>query len=240
MSEIVLSDELLKIYYDFKNGSYRGSNNKLTRLLLYYREHHTNVEQLKRVGIDDGGLEQTLSGSGHVSGSVEELCWETKYKLILDLKKSDYPYLNIMKDEIEATYTATYKNTSRKKTIEHIKALCRDAKFIFIYGKYISGNNSLLRNIAGLLPDNVTIINGKIKGKQNGQSDIQQWSQSDIDYLKRLKPNLKIRQDTKQTYSGFHDRYLLIDNKMEIILTSGFDHLFSDSGDFTCIIRPVV
>jgi len=33
------------------------------------------------------------------------------------------------------------------------------------------------------------------------------------------------------------DRYLLIDNNIEIILTSGFDNLFDENKDFTYIVR---
>lgn len=36
-----------------------------------------------------------------------------------------------------------------------------------------------------------------------------------------------------------HDRYLIVDDKLEIILTSGFDHLNDSSGDFTYIVRHV-
>lgn len=36
-----------------------------------------------------------------------------------------------------------------------------------------------------------------------------------------------------------HDRYLIVDDKLEIILTSGFDHLNDTSGVFTYIVRYV-
>ena len=38
-------------------------------------------------------------------------------------------------------------------------------------------------------------------------------------------------------FLNLHDRYLIIDNKIEIILTSGFDYLFDNSKDFTYIVR---
>jgi len=36
-----------------------------------------------------------------------------------------------------------------------------------------------------------------------------------------------------------HDRYLIIDGKIEIILTSGIDYLFSDDKECTMIVRKV-
>lgn len=40
-----------------------------------------------------------------------------------------------------------------------------------------------------------------------------------------------------QNFKNLHDRYLIIDNKIEIILTSGIDNLIDDSKDFTYIVR---
>ena len=39
-----------------------------------------------------------------------------------------------------------------------------------------------------------------------------------------------------QNFKNLHDRYLIIDNKIEIILTSGIDNLIDDSKDFTYIV----
>ena len=37
----------------------------------------------------------------------------------------------------------------------------------------------------------------------------------------------------------YHDRYLVLDDKLEIILTSGFDYLVKTEKEFTYIVRPV-
>lgn len=43
--------------------------------------------------------------------------------------------------------------------------------------------------------------------------------------------------NTHKNFTNLHDRYLIIDNKIEIILTSGIDNLIDDSKDFTYIVR---
>jgi hypothetical protein len=64
-----------------------------------------------------------------------------------------------------------------------------------------------------------------------------QLSQTQISRLKKEGKNWKIQQDSKNTYHDYHDRYLLIDNHIEMILTSGFDYLFDEKKDFTYIVR---
>lgn len=53
---IVLSDELLKEFYNFKHN--KSCNNRtVEKLFNYYRAPHiTNIEQLKRIGISDTTL----------------------------------------------------------------------------------------------------------------------------------------------------------------------------------------
>ena len=42
-----------------------------------------------------------------------------------------------------------------------------------------------------------------------------------------------------RTLPEYHDRYLVLDDKLEIILTSGFDYLVKTEKEFTYIVRPV-
>lgn len=40
-----------------------------------------------------------------------------------------------------------------------------------------------------------------------------------------------------ETLKGRHDRYIIIDDKIEIVFSSGFDHLSVDSSDFMYVVR---
>jgi len=223
---IVLSDELLKAYYDFKNSK-KVDQNLITNLFKYYSIHLTNTAQLKRIAIDvDDSFKKNLLRKGYTNQTLEELCEKTQYKLILNTEKDDYPYININADRIERNFTATYnKNESRDKTIKHIKALCRNAKYIFIYDKHI--NDKVIQKISNILP----------KKKLNIIYKEGQLTQEKISSLKRECKDWKFQQDSKNIYNNYHDRYLLIDNNIEIILTSGFDYLFDENKDFTYIVR---
>jgi hypothetical protein len=223
---IVLSDELLKAYYNFKNAK-DVDQNIITNLLKYYSRHLTNIAQLKRIAIDvDDSFKKNLLRKGYINQTLEELCEKTIYKFILNTEKNDYPYININADKIERNFTATYgKNESRDKTIKHIKALCKNAKYIFIYDKYM--NDKVIQKISQILPQK----------KLNLIYKEGQLSQTQISRLKKECKEWKIQQDSKNTYHDYHDRYLLIDNQIEMILTSGFDYLFDEKKDFTYIVR---
>ena len=39
------------------------------------------------------------------------------------------------------------------------------------------------------------------------------------------------------TLKGRHDRYVIVDDKLEVVLSSGFDHLSADSSDFMYVVR---
>jgi hypothetical protein len=223
--QIVLEDDLLGEYFKFKNNEPCDSL-VVSRLFSYYKPHLTNNEQLDRIGRGDRVLKQVLAAQGHISGTLEDLVKQTSLKLILSTSKSDYPYVNILKNEpIEANYTATFKNVSRDKAIKHIKALCKTATEIYIYDKFLE-NRGLFDKIFDLFPKTrFSLLCDNI-----GQSIISDWKKRNN--LMTIK-----NQNFNMQYKSFHDRYLLIDRKIEVILTSGFDYLFRDEGDFTYIVR---
>jgi len=233
---IVLSDELLKAYYDFKKSK-SVEQETITKLFKYYMSGHlTNCKQLERIGIEDDPLKQQLAQEGYIKQTLEELCQETIYKFILNTERDDYPYINIHSDKIERNFTATYsKNESRQKTIEHIKALCKDAQYIFIYDKFI--NEKIIREIAKILPrKRLNIIHTQIYNDHTKQWELN-LSQTQIMLFKNLCKDWRIQEDRRNTYKNYHDRYLLVDNQIEIILTSGFDYLFDEYKEFTYIVR---
>jgi len=225
---LVLSDELLKEFYNFKHNK-KFNNQIVEKLLHFYKIHITNIEQLKRIGVIDSSLFQSLSQNNLISQTLEELSKITIFKIILNTVKDKYPYLNIKKDKLENNITSTYKKQEiRNKSREYIKELLSGAKYIFIYDLYIMNNwNTTKRFFDELIPKkSLTIFYTDNHLKQNDISKIKQiykWT---------------IKEDTtNKQISNLHDRYLIIDNKIEIILTSGFDYLFDESKDFTYIMR---
>lgn len=62
-------------------------------------------------------------------------------------------------------------------------------------------------------------------------------SDNDINILKQRCDQWKFTKNPLM--KNRHDRYLIVDEKLEIILSSGFDHLNETSSDFTYVIRPI-
>ena len=226
---IALSDELLLDFYNFKhNKKYKNSN--IQALFNYYKTPHiTNIAQLKRIGITDSTLLAQLVKKNLTHQTLLELCDKSIFKIILDSSKSDYPYVNIYGDTLENNYSATfYRGELRTKAQEHIKSLLKDAKNIFIYDKYFENNwNDTQKFFKDIMPKKPLSIFYKEYHLENKKSQI-----------KKIYSKWTLKKDTLQDkHHQLHDRYLIIDNKIEIILTSGFDYLFDDGKDFTYLVR---
>lgn len=230
---IVLSDELLKEFYEFKhNGSFNV--NTVAKLLnLYKPPHITNVAQLLRCNIEDRPLMQQLVTKNWKNVSLDELVNQTKFKLIIsDENNCTFPKIDISSKSIESNYTSThFKTDNRDNVIKHIELLCKNATNIFIYDKYFKNNwdrtKKLFQNI---MPKKRLIF--FYKEYHLDQAQISEAKIICSDWIFRLD-------QSHPQHENLHDRYLIIDNKIEIILTSGFDNLFDTSTDLTYIIRDI-
>lgn len=222
---LVLSDELQEEYCNFKEGKVYDRT-LIENLLHYYKPAIlTNISQLKRINKSiSTQLEVGLRKSGYTTQSLEELAQKTMYKIILCTDKDQYPYVNINGDKIENNLTACFfKRESRKKAIDHISALCRKADTICVYDRYSFNNNENIELLRGFLPlKKVSII----------------YDSQHID-VSLLRGYCDKWTFIDRTLPEYHDRYLVIDNHLEIILTSGFDYLVKTEKEFTYIVRPV-
>ncbi|ORU94610.1 MAG: hypothetical protein A6F70_09390 [Cycloclasticus sp. symbiont of Bathymodiolus heckerae] len=222
---LVLSDELLSVFFDFKQG--KVDDPKLVeKFFSYYSSYLTNTAQLQRIGRGEELLPQ-LSAQNLTTQSLEELAMQTRYKLILNTRESDYPYVNINKDKVEKNFSLRFQIGERRdKAVQLISALCSDARFILIFDSYFcdrwNGTQKLFQQI---IPNkSLTLLHDDHLTRK-------------VSEIKKINANWTIKHDKKNTFSHAHDRYLLIDDKIEIMLSSGFDNLFSTDKDLTCVIR---
>jgi len=226
---LVLSDELLKCYYDFKNGKVHDSDLLEKFLSYYHAPHKTTVEQLDRIGYDDSRLKQQLMRSESLP--LEELAQKTLYKIILNTEKSEYPYVNINDDPVEKNFSLTFRiGENRDKLIQMIKAFCQDANTILIFDKYLSLKNNQERTIQffkELMPcKNLTFFYDREHLTQEIKTEI-----------KKICKEWRLIEDRKSGLKNSHDRYIIIDNQIEIILSGGFSNLFDIRSDISCLIR---
>jgi len=225
----VLDDVLLKELCAFKHAEH-FSQRTIEALLHFYKPPHiTNIAQLQRIGVQDSALMTSLAQQSWANAPLEELSKNTVYKIILGVGSDVFPHINVLDDCFENNYTSTfYKGDNRDKIKEHIKALLNDTKCVFIYDKYFKPNWSRTKTFfRDLVPHKPITFFYKED----------HFDQKMITEAKKIF-NWKFRVDTSQRkLSKSHDRYLILDNKIEIILTSGFDNLFDVTTDFSYIIR---
>lgn len=109
-------------------------------------------------------------------------------------------------------------NESRKKAQDHLKQLIKNAKKIVIKDNYCDKCLYDIKNILDVDQNCIIEIYAEEKAKNN---------------IKRLLPNAQYK---KYDNATMHDRYIIIDDKIEIILTSGFQYLFKNNKELTYII----
>ncbi|MCR4699454.1 MAG: hypothetical protein K5757_00660 [Bacteroidaceae bacterium] len=233
--QVVLDDDLFKDFHKFKNGEKleKEEVERIKCLLHYFKgDLITNIAQYERTGLPlTPEMKKTLAKNGLKQQTKEELAQSrTMYKVILCCGCSDFPYVNVTsdKEKIENNLSSFYDIAERRdKAIKHLGALCSGAKKIVVYDRYFDVEPSKeVRNIETLvkiLPQKkLTILFSNIS--QNG---IKSLTEKCAEWNPQLDTTLK----------GHHDRYIIIDEKLEIVLSSGFDHLSADSSDFMYIVR---
>lgn len=220
---LVLDDNLIKLYHDFKHGVDLNTK-ELAGFLRYYRPmHKTNLSQLLRCNIEDTALLSALAADVDKDKSLEDLCNLTIFKYILTTERKPQPYLNIFSDYFTTEIVYSFnKDDERFPFLEHLKRLCQDAKYIFITDKYL--NEGLARKLIDYFPESIS-IHLTYKFQELGSK------------LKEYFPKIRFKDNKHSTYAKLHDRYIRIENDIEIIITSGIDNLFDTTKDCTVIIR---
>lgn len=236
---MVLEDSLAEELCNFKNK--KECNIKIIeRILYYYKQYVLLRKEYMRRYYDSETLKSILGQktSLEYSDDLECLSKNTIYKIILSEKQYNFPYVNIFEDKIENNLTASFiKNEDRKRAKEHLKALFLNANHLFVYDKFINNNQKRFIEFAKecfprkKLNIFYPIENG-MKFPNNLRTDLKNICK---------KWEIKVNQDPviKQEYNDLHDRYIIIDRKIQIILTSGIDNLMDIEKDFTYIIREL-
>jgi hypothetical protein len=225
---VALEDDLLGVLHAFKHGREYDAHLAEKLLHLYKPPHITNVSQLERLGIEEAPLKSQLAGAGFVSQSIEELAAKTLYKIVLSSRSSRFPYVNIQGDQLGNHYTITCKpGDPRTKALAHLKALLEDAKHVLLCDRHLATNWATCKTLFEFFPRSALSIDFAYPLEQSHKTA-----------LKKGCADWKLKQDRSQVYRNLHDRYLLIDRRLEIIITSGIDYLFDNTKECTLIFRP--
>lgn len=230
---LAMDDALLKTLYDFKRGQLGETSTLVIQnlLRLYYPPHITSVKQLRAIGIDDPALLQSLAQQGLIEQTAAELAEYTRYKILLSVDNTQYPAIAISGDSVNSQFVMTLRcGEPRDKAHEWLKALLAGAVNVTIVDRFMFDGGKMrasTRNFFNLLP----------------QKKLSLFFNSDpgvfASQIKQVFSNWKIKKNTDPLYSNVHDRYLLIDNKIEVVITSGIDYLFDTSKECTLLVREI-
>lgn len=233
---LAIDDNLAEELCKFKSNQ-QCDVDKVQKTLHYYKSYPIFTQRYFTKYYTDKTIQRNLiqSNSSINWASIETVSKNTLYKIILSSKENvNFPYVSIYDDAIENNFTATFlKDDGRQKTLEHLKSLLENAECVFIYDNYLESHNVWLsfvnfakecfpkKQLKIFYPQGIKLTEKQctqIKGIGNSK-----WS---------------FKSDKSHTnFSKLHDRYLIIDDKVEVILTSGIDNLMNASKDFTYIVR---
>lgn len=223
-----LDDELAKLYHDFKRGKEVSAELVESFLRYYLPKHKTNLAQAKRIEITDSSMLSQLANSSDKNLDLKELSESTLYKYILSANNDSFPYRSIRNKNFTTEVMYSFdKSETREELLKHLKNLFKHAQNIVVSDSYLATKPrevKLFYTLFGNAPCNLWLVH-----------DYQ--SQSYVSEIKKLKPNLKVKQDSRSGYTNLHDRYVLIDSKIELIISSGIDYLFDKSKECTVIMR---
>lgn len=236
---VVLSDDLFKQYHAYIDGRKDDySLDTIKRILKYHRHGFvSNVEQYQRCGISlDVNLEKQLRNNRLSNQSLKELAsTRTYYKIILSETCDVFPCVNIKSDreKVDVSITGSFMlSENRQKAKEHIAALCASAKEIYLFDKHIN-NERERKNIKDILnyilPKDHKVL---VKSYEKLSEDV-------VIFLQRDYPRREFDTLSVLDSDNYHDRYIVVDNELEILLSSGFDHLARNVSDLTYVVRPV-
>lgn len=224
-----MDDDLFKDYHKIRNGE-TVDLAVVKKLFHYYNNDLVfNIAQAERCGIEIPANEkQQMARNGLKRQSLEELALlNSTNRVILSRTRNDFPYVNIMnQSKLENNYSATFDMAEvRDFGKTHIKAILSNAKKILIYDNYLSDKSTLERLLKEILPQKNLEI---------------EYNSMPVKLLESLKKHCGMWTfSERKDLRGYHDRYMIVDGEVEIIMTSGLDHLGETTTDFTYILRPI-
>lgn len=257
MSYIVLDEILMKNFFNF----YRRENTDpdvIRKLFCKFHPFLVTLEQMTVCGIPPFAQQamaaidapwtvyspKDKTASAFSCDLLEEMVHESKLKLLLTKDATNFPCKTLSLDGQcgeQLSYTSTYKaQEQRDSAILHIKHFLKSAEnTISIHDQYI--NNVNVASFSNLFEDvdknvQINIYTGRI-----GSKDQQNFRLSLCNTARFMQDEAILKLKVRP-YSGsiLHDRYIQIDSRVEIILSSGFSYLFTTTKDFTYIVRTLI
>lgn len=237
---LAIDDDLAEELCKFRTNQ-QCDVDRVEKTLHYYKGYPLFTKSyFKRYYADKSIQSNVLQSTSHIDwNSLESVCKSTIYKVILSSQRNvSFPYVSIYDDKIESNFTATFfKNEPRQKALSHLNDLLSVATEISIYDIHLlkqKWNRKSFAQFCKLLPPTNKLTIKYLGGNTN--SKVCKIMER---YVCKMYPNWHwvVQNYIKKEGAYAHDRYLIIDNKIEVIFTSGIHHLINTDKDFTYIVR---
>lgn len=237
--DLVLSDRLLELYFKIQVNKviFNDDLKTLKKFLKYNRPFITNKSQLDRLLADKKVLQsqfdrlypQVSKLQSLNSLSLEDLSKHTNLGVILtdDQDETTLPYFNINKqDQLDIQYTLSLKAQDNRSYLKnYLKHVFLNANEVAFYDKYIE-DKSELDEFLELFPKEKRL-------KVLYPDDFKEQTRVKIQKISNQWSVVK----NKVHSNKLHDRYIRIDSKIEIMLSSGIEFIFNVNKDLTCVFR---
>lgn len=245
MSYIVLEESLLNEFFNFYYKQ-EYDPNIIYNLFKHFKPFLiTNKQIINYFSNNDIALQQALStqipycecidtsSELYSNEFYKEMLEKSKYKILLTKNSSSLNTLDCHKISITDKTTHIYakkfdSGSNRDEAKKHIISLMKNANKITIIDKFLYKDN-IINNLISWFNENA--LNQDVEFTLKGQK--QQLSCNTIESKFKNKGYKVICQSSDDTT---HDRYIIIDNKISINLTSGLEYLFKNDKDFTYIV----
>ncbi len=227
---LVLDHNLFVEYIRFKRGE--GYNQPLVNKILsyYHNGFLTNIGQFTHNKIQlPQNYRASLAHNGLITQTLVELAALTTYKIILTDGQTHFPYVNINEGRFNPAITTFFEgDAEREAAKDYLKNLCLGAKkSILLYDLYINSVHDLDALLRYIIPDaQIQFIFSFDKIDEAHRNELQ-----------RTHPRLSFKNLGPVT--RHHDRYLIIDDAIEVVLTSGFEYLQNQKKEISLVIRPI-
>ncbi|ACA85003.1 hypothetical protein [Shewanella woodyi] len=248
--KVVLSDKLFSIY---KKASLpcllRAKERKAYDLLMGNIELDilTNAAQVQRCKDDHNLPEEVyndlypilLNLDDQKDLSLEQLSKETLFKLIVTIADGENspPFFNLKKQHIKRNYTLSCLHDEEREPLkDYLVCLLQGANKVLIHDKYFSSEDDN-KQIFTFLPDKDIIIQYVENGERSNGRFVRDICGANAKW--------KVEQcDTTQAefnrFARSHDRYLIINEEIELTLTSGFSYIWNKEKEITCVVRELL
>jgi len=247
-NKVVLCDELYSIYKralfsgisrlsksEFKMYEKLVSNIELD-ILTNFAQIQRCVKEQKLPQVISDDLQPSLIISANSDVELAVLAQDTFFKLVITCNDTQRapPFFNLTHSPIRRLYSITcLHNQSRDYLVAQLKVVMRNADKILICDKYFS-ENTRNNKFFDLLPSKKLTI----EYVQNAPRDRYSNANFIDDNIRAASGWTKV-QNRDPRFQQSHDRYLIVDDKLEIMLSSGYDYLWNQAKEITCVFREL-